>query len=494
MGIVQKDAFRITILSYLGMFLGYFNKTFLFIIFLTTEEIGLLNLLLSIGVLFAQFCNLGSVYTVGKFFPFFHNRSKNSYGFLAYNLLIVTVGVVVFTTLSLIFKPQISAHYDKSPEFVTYYNWFIPIGIAYVYFLLFDNYLRALFKNVISVFLFDVFLRILTAVVLLAYGFQWISFDLLLKISSLIYVIPTLILFAYLIYLKEINAKSWRITIPKRFRKVLFRFSSLSYFNTLGSVIITTIDAMMVAAYLGMAETGIYTTVVFLASFLQVPYRTLIRITTPLVATYWKTKNMVKMQELYQQVSSVLLIVSTILFMYVWINREAIFYILKPEFVAGIPVFLFIMIGRLTDMYLGLNGTIFTMSKKYAFDLIFTFLLIGIVYVLNVVFIPKMGMSGAAISTMIALLVYNIGRSLFVWVHFKLHPFAKKQLLVLLLFALNIVAFELLPHLPNRIMDIVVRSSIFTLTFPLLILVFKVEKEINTYLGKLWSKYVKKIR
>lgn len=492
MGIVQKDAFRITILSYLGMFLGYFNKTFLFIIFLTTEEIGLLNLLLSIGVLFAQFCNLGSVYTVGKFFPFFHNRSKNSYGFLTYNLLVITVGVIVFTVLAFIFKSQISAHYDKSPEFVKYYNWFIPIGIAYVYFLLFDNYLRALFKNVISVFLFDVFLRILTAVVLLAYGFQWISFDLLLKISSLIYVIPTLILFAYLIYLKEINAKSWRITIPKRFRKVLFRFSSLSYFNTLGSVIITTIDAMMVAAYLGMAETGIYTTVVFITSFLQVPYRTLVRITTPLVATYWKTKNMVKMQELYQQVSSILLIISTALFIYVWINREAIFHILKPEFVAGIPVFLFIMIGRLTDMYLGLNGTIFTMSKKYAFDLIFTFLLIGIVYVLNIVFIPKMGMKGAAVSTMIALLVYNISRSLFVWIHFKLHPFAKKQLLVLLLFALNIVAFELLPHLSNRMVDILVRSAIFTLTFPLLILVFKVEKEINAYLDKLWNKYVKK--
>src|SRR5690554_1815044 len=107
MGIIQKDAIRVTLLSYIGMFLGYFNKAFLFIIFLTTEEIGLLNLLLSVGLLFAQFCNLGAAFTVGKFFPFFRDKSKNNFGFLQYNLLIITFGVVLFTALAYLFQPQI---------------------------------------------------------------------------------------------------------------------------------------------------------------------------------------------------------------------------------------------------------------------------------------------------------------------------------------------------------------------------------------------------
>lgn len=494
MGYIQKDAFRTMILSYLGMFLGYFNKAFLFIIFLTTEEIGLLNLLLSVGLLFAQFCNLGTVYSVGKFFPFFRNKAKNNYGFLQYNFLIVTAGVVIFTFLVMVFKNEISSYYsDKSPDFVKYYLWFIPIGIAYIYFFLFENYLRALHKNVISVFLYEVFLRILTTLAIIAYGVQWIDFDLLIKLSSLLYFIPTFFLAVYLFYLKELDFRAWSISIPKRFRKILFRFSALSYFNTLGSLIVTTIDAMMIAAYLGLAETGIYTTIVFITAFLQVPYRSLTRITNPLVAVYWKAGDMVKMQELYQRVSSVLLIVSTALFMYIWINREAVFYILKPEFVQGIPVFLFLMIGRLTDMYLGLNGTIFTMSKKFAFDLIFTFLLIIIVYVLNIFFIPRIGMSGAALSTMIALLVYNVGRAYFVWRHYKLHPFTGSQGWVMLIFVLNVLVFELIPHLDNRWTDIFVRSAAFTLTYPLLLYFLKVEAEINTYVDKLlrrlgWSK------
>lgn len=493
MGFVQKDAVKITILTYIGMFLGYFNKAFLFIIFLTTDEIGLLNLLLSVGLLFAQFCNLGTAFTLSKFFPFFRNKAKNNYGFLQYNILIVTVGVFIFTLLAILFKEQITAYYiEKSPDFVKYYYWYLPIGIAYIYFLLFDSYLRALYKNLISVFLFEVGLRLLTLIAILAYALKWINFDILVKVSALVYIIPTVVITLYLIYLKELNLRFWKITIPKRFRTILLRFSALNYFNTLGALIVTTIDAMMVAAYLGLKETGIYTTVVFITAFMQVPYRALTRMTIPLVAEYWREKNMVKMSELYKQVSSVLLVVSTAMFMYVWINREAVFYILKPEFVAGIPVFLYIMIGRLTDMYLGLNGTIFVSSKKYAFDLVFTFILIVTVYVLNRLFIPIMGMSGAALGTMIALIVYNWGRAYFVWSAYRLHPFTKSQLIVLILFMVNILLFEMIPHFENRWIDIGVRSFAFTLTYPAVIYYFKIEKEINKYLDKVLVKYLKK--
>lgn len=491
MGFIQKDAVRTMLLSYLGMFLGYFNKAFLFILLLTTEEIGLLNLILSVGLLFAQFCNLGTVYSVGKFFPFFRNKAQNNYGFLQYNVLIVTVGVAIFTTLALVFKGNIASYYsDKSPDFVRYYLWFIPIGIAYIYFFLFENYLRALYKNVISVFLYEVLLRILTAISLIAYGLKWIDFELLLKISSLIYFIPTIVVFIYLIYLKEFQFK-WSVTIPKRFRKIIFKYSSLSYVNTLGALIVTTIDALMIASYLGLSETGIYTTIVFITGFLQVPYRSLMRITNPIVAVYWKARDLVKMQELYQKVSSVLLIISSVMFLYIWINREAIFYLLKPEFVTGIPVFLFLMIGRLTDMYLGLNGSIFVMSKKYAYDLIFTFVLIVLVYVLNLIFIPKIGMSGAALSTMIALIVYNASRAYFVWKHYRLHPFTKRQMYVIALFLLNVLLFEFLPHLSNRFVDVLVRSALMTVSFPLLIFIFKMEPELNNYWLKIKAKFHK---
>src|SRR5690554_6067295 len=206
MGFVQKDAFRTMVLSYMGLVLGYLNKGVLFIVFLTTDEIGLVNLIVTLGLLFAQFSNLGTVYATWKYFPFFRNKDRDNYGFLLLTTLIVVIGVVVFTTIAILLKTQISDYYsDKSKMFVDYYYWVIPVGIANVFFILFENYLRGLYQNLISVFSYEVLLRGLTLIVILLYGFRWIDFQTFLITNCLLYFIPTLIVFIYLLKIKELK-------------------------------------------------------------------------------------------------------------------------------------------------------------------------------------------------------------------------------------------------------------------------------------------------
>ena len=115
MGIVQKDAFKTTVISYLGLFLGYVNKVVLFIWFLSTEQIGLINLILAVGLLFAQLSNLGTVYVTWRFFPFFRNEQKKHYGFLLANSLLVLFGILVFG--SLFYKTKKSDLVDQTSLF-----------------------------------------------------------------------------------------------------------------------------------------------------------------------------------------------------------------------------------------------------------------------------------------------------------------------------------------------------------------------------------------
>ena len=103
MGLVQKDAFRTMVISYVGLVLGYLNKGLLFILLFSATEIGLINLIVSIGTLFAQLANLGAIYTVWKFFPFFKNPEKKHFGFLPFMLLLVLCGILVFTILYILF-------------------------------------------------------------------------------------------------------------------------------------------------------------------------------------------------------------------------------------------------------------------------------------------------------------------------------------------------------------------------------------------------------
>ena len=424
MGIVQKDAFKTTVISYLGLFLGYVNKVVLFIWFLSTEQIGLINLILAVGLLFAQLSNLGTVYVTWRFFPFFRNAARKHYGFLLLNTLVVCFGILLFTLLFYFFQGTISNHFNsKSPLFVQYYYWIIPLGIANVFFMLFENHLRGLFQNVFTVFLQDIVLRIGVTCLLLMLAFNSISFELFFILHVLIYFIPGIVSFVYLLKIGEFHFSIKSITIPKRFRKIMVYFSLFSYLNTLTTLLVISMDALMIASYLDLRQTGIYTTMINLTSALQIPYRAIVRVSSPIIAKLWKAKDMIGMQEIYEKSSAVGLFIGLLSFLCIWTCRLEFFSFLKPEFNAGIPVLFFLLLGRVVDMYCGLNGIIFATSRKYKYDLLFTvFLCVGI-YGLNRLLIPSYGIAGVGFSTGFIFVFYNVARSMYIFWAYRLNPF-----------------------------------------------------------------------
>lgn len=486
MGVVQKDSFRMMVISYLGMLLGYLNKAVLFLLILSTEEIGLISLLVSIGVLFAQFSNMGVIYTIWKFFPFFRNPEKRNHGFLPMTLIITTLGVILCSSILLIFKEQIEATYiEKSALFVDYYFWVIPIGIAHVFFLVFQVYLQALYKSIIPVFANDLVFRLVLTILLFLTWLGVISFHELVIYHSLSFAIPTLILVSYLKRINELNLSISSINISSRFRKILVKFSLYVYINTLGGLLIRSLDLLMIAQFVGLEATGVYAIVIFMTSALQIPYNSIIRVSSPLVADHWKSRSFDDMRELYTKVSSVSLLIGLGAFLVVWLNIDVLFTFFKPEFQEGIWVFFFLMMGRLLDMFFGLNGSIFTTSKKYKYEIYFTISLILIVYFLNLWFIPIWGITGAAISTSIGLFVYNLGRLIFVWYVFKMHPFTRNQFIVIALGILTMIAGSILNTvLDNQWLQVGLDLLLIAVIFALPIYVFYLEKESIDYFHK----------
>lgn len=484
------------LINYLGLLLGYLNKGILFVLILSTEEIGLLNLILSVGLLFAQFSNLGAINAIAKFLPFFRENNDQKQSFLMLNLLFVFGGILFFSSAAVLLQGQITYFYsEKSQLFVDYYYWIIPVGIANVFFLVFESYLKAIFKNLLSVFLYEFLLRISVTFLLVLLAYDFIDFGLFFILHCLVYFIPSLVLLLYLFKLDEIRFSKSTFRISGKFRRIIFSFSLFSYSNTLGALIVMTMDALMIAYFLGLGETGVYTTVIYLTSALQIPYKSLFRVASPLVPQYWKDRNMVRMRTLYEKVSSISLIIALYMFLLVWINRNELFSYLPDEYLPGIPVFFFLMIGRIFDMYSGLNGTILMTSKKYKYDIFFTVLLLGLVYGLNCWLIPVYGMTGAAISTAFALIMYNVGRMLFVLFLYKIHPFSLNQLWVFLCFGLVWLLLELMPALSsNTLVEILLNLVLITVLFPGAIYFLHLEPEINAYIKNGSSFVLKKFK
>jgi O-antigen/teichoic acid export membrane protein len=486
MSIVQKDAFNTMILSYLGVFLGYINRGVLFFVFLKTSQVGLINLVASVGLLFAQCANLGTIYSIWKFFPFFREDKNKTKGLLLLHILIVLIGVLIFTSFSVFFKDELTSFYtNKSKEFVDYYYWILPIGIGNVFFLLFDNYLRGKYKNIIGIFANEIILRVIILISLLLFGFDFIDFKTFSICFFIAHVIPMIILGVHLLKQKELTYKISKIYIPKRFRKIIISFSLYNYINTLGALFVVTLDSLMIASYLGLSETAVYTQIVFFTGALMIPYRSIIRVSSNFIPTYWKNKELNKMNELYKKVSSVCLFFALFLFSIVWINIHDIFAFFPKEYESGISVFLILMIGKIIDMYFGLNGTILFTSKKYKFDILFTIILFVIVYTMNVFLIPMYGINGVAISTSISYVVYNICRLIFVYYYYKLLPFTINQFKLIVLFlSVMIIGFLVFPLTDIIILNLFIQTIYILVFFTGTIYFFKLEESSIEYTNK----------
>ncbi|MFM8597250.1 MAG: polysaccharide biosynthesis C-terminal domain-containing protein, partial [Flavobacteriales bacterium] len=137
----------------------------------------------------------------------------------------------------------------------------------------------------------------------------------------------------------------------------------------------------------------------------------------------------------------------------------------------------------------------FSTSKKYKVDLFFTMFLILGVYFTNLWLIPIFGMIGAAISTSVAYLFYNVFRGLYIYKEYNLSPYTQIQLR---LFLLAIVTFGgiylfneyLLVQLDlTTISSIVLKEVLLALVFFIPIYIWNLEPETVSYIHKTWNKW-----
>ena len=265
----------------------------------------------------------------------------------------------------------------------------------------------------------------------------------------------------------------------------MLRFSLFSYSISVANTLFNTLDVVLIAALAGLPEAGVYSTIVFLSSALQIPNRSMIRVSSTLVSEHWKTRDMKAMQKLYTNFSSVNFLISLLLFVLVWSSKSELFQLLPHEFSAGIWAFFFIMLGRIFDNFMGLNAIILITSKKYKKDIWVTvsatIMLIG----LNWLLIPIYGLTGAGMASMIVIVFTNLIRTAMVYRFFKMHPFEWSQVYSLLAFTpLFFLGTTVILPLESEIGRIIANTILIGTWTLLALFVFRVNDEMKNYILK----------
>jgi O-antigen/teichoic acid export membrane protein len=474
------------------MVLGYINTILLLPHFLTSAQVGLTSLLVSIATMFAQFSALGFVNMSVRFFPHYRDKAKQHNGFLFLLLSVPIAGFLVVSVLYLVFKPKILAHYaDKDAGLLLrYYNYIILLAFFTLLYMLQEAYLKSLYKTVVPSFVQDFLLRFLITLSISVYALGLISFEHFVLLFIGVNSVTSLILLAYIVFLKQFFIRPNREALRIRPLREIVGYGLFSFAGNISSTIINTVDSLMILDYLSMSDVGIYKIAFFVTSAITVPGRSMFKIVLPQISDYWKANDMPGMAALYKRVTSVNLVICSLVFIGIWANIDNLFKLLPKEYYGGKYVFFFMGLARLFDMATGINGSILLTSAKFRYDLFFSVLLAVLTIFTNYFFIPIYGINGAAFASMLTYLAINFIRLIFVWSVYHMQPFTWRSLLIVAIGAAAWAVSELVPEFPNVWLDITVRSVVILVIYGALILQLQASSDAN----QIWQKLRQRIR
>jgi O-antigen/teichoic acid export membrane protein len=427
-----------------------------------------------------QLANLGTKNTIIRYFPFFRDKEKKHHGSLFLALAVPFVGLLLLTGILYIFRPQIIQYFiERSALLVNYYWLILPLAFFILFFHVLSSYVRALYDTVMTSFLMNVVIRVLAALILILYWFEWISFQQFMIAFVITYGVIMGWLLFYTLHNFEVNLKPEFGFLRKSLLKNMGNYSLYAFFGGVATILVNNIDIIMLSSLAGLSDTGIYAIAFYIGSAITIPRKSIYQISSPIIADAFKNKNFDLIDNVYRRSSLNLVIAGGLVFCGVVANIDNLMDILPSDYASGALVVVIIASANLFDMATGVNGAIILNSKYYRFDLYSTLILIVITVGLNYLLIPIYGILGAAIGTASAIILYNSLKVFYVWLKFSIQPFEIEIWHVVGIAAVTLIVIFQLPMLGNVYVDILVRSLIVTLLYGLPVWLLNISHEVN---------------
>ncbi len=468
MGIVQRQGLRNTLISYVGLGIGFVNTTLVLPRLLAPAQLGLTSVLVSLATMGALVSALGFTNTTLRYFPYFRNRETGHSGFLPLLLGLPLALFVVVAAVLWLGRPLVLRWYANDAALLgPHYGVMLALALCILLYNLLEAYTKSLFHSSFSSFLTDVLQRLLIVGSAALYGAGYLSFDgfVLAYLGS--YAAIALLLLGYLGIIGELHLRPTRAVLAVRPVGELVRFGSFALLGNISGTLLLTIDSLMLGSR-SFADAGIYTIALNISTALAVPFRALYKTAYPLIAEYWKENATDKMLDFYRRTTRLNTALGVYLALGIGLNLPFIYSLIhRPEYTAGTVAVLLLLAGRLTDGITGVNGIIVVTSPRYRYDLLFNVGLSALIIGLNALLIPWLGLTGAALSNALALVSINLLRTWFVWRSFGWQPFDRRIVYILALASgAGLVAWAI-PTPANNWLTLLLRGGVLTALYGL---------------------------
>ena len=483
MSLIVKQSFSNIIIILFAFTLGALNTLFFYPRIIGAEFYGIILILLAQSNIIQPIFSFGLQHSVIKFFSSV-NSKKEKDQILILSLIFPLVIIVPLSILFILNYNFIGNYLStENPEIKNYIYIIISIAISTAYFEIFYSWCKVQKKTVFGNFLKEFYQRLLITIILFLYLFNLINFKYFTYLLIFGYYLRLIII---IIYSLSIYRPDFKIRMPFNIREILY-YSLLIFLSGFGASIIIDVDAAMLGKLVQDELVAYYKVAIFIAAIIDAPSRALFQILNPMVAETLNKGNIPELERLYKKSSSNLLLISGFISVLICSNIEDIYDIIYSlnfdnGFRLAIPVVFYISISKLSSSLVGCVNSIITNSKYYYTVPLFSISsAIGVIF-LNILLINKIGFIGAAISTMIIIVMFNVLKIIFVMLKFKIQPFSKKTILISVLIITTNLLFYNLNFTAVFFINLIIKSLLILITYFSISYFLNLSDDLNSFL------------
>lgn len=476
MGIVLKQSFVNTAILFLGFVIGGVNVLFLYTHFLQENYFGLITFLLSTANIILPLLVFGMQHTVIKYYFSYKTKIEKD-SFLITTLLIPLIVIIPFGLVGAYFYETISNWLSVENPFIKKYTGLIfIIAIFMGYFEVFYSWTKVQFNSIFGNFVKEIFARICVSLLLVAVYMGWLTNEQFIYAVVVVYGVRALIMKIYALY---IYRPKLIFKFPSNIKKII-NFSL--YIIVAGSAagILLEIDKFMIPQMEQIAQVAYYSVGIYIASVIAIPTRAMQQITSPITAKDMNENNLVEVEKLYKKTSINLLVIGGLFFLLINLNISDLYELInKPQFTKGIWIVLIISVAKLMELALGTANAILVNSKYYKIFFYLSLAMAISVILLNKWLIKTIGINGAALATLIVVIVYSIYKIVYIKSKLRIQPFSLKTIKLLLIIFGMFALFYFWNFSFNPLINIALKSLIVVVLYLILVKKTTISKDIN---------------
>lgn len=439
---IRKRSLKTTSWIYIGFLIGAIN-TYFFThnSWFVPSQYGLTRSLLDIGMLISAFSALGVPNFLVKFFPYYSNNlEKKENDLLSLALYIAITGFVISIVSLFALQPLIIKKFGtNSPLLIEYFYYVIPFSFFILLYNILESYAYGYDKGVLTSVLKETILRLYTTIIIVLKLFHVINFQQFIFLFSLQYFIIVSIL---AIHLKKENKLwiSFKLSkVSRKYKKKIFKLLILSASVIIVGTLRQTIDVLVLAAKQDLGKVGVFGFASYLVATIHAPFRSLVAIALPILSRSWREKNIQEIDRIYKRSSINLLTFGLFIFICGLLNFDnaIIYFNLDPAYLQGKWVFILLGLVAIIEVGTGVNGQIIGTSTRWEIELYTSLLLTLLIIPLSYFLTVKYGIIGPALANVISFSIYNAARIWYLWANYKMQPFSKKTIEIILIAAIS---------------------------------------------------------